>query len=381
MAIAAVSATWTLGGAVESAAAESAAAGFVDPLDSAANFLPAPEQGAFLGLGSTGQRLVGVGLRGLAVVSEDGGGHWRQAAVPVQSDLTAVRFVTAEVGWAAGHDGVILTTADAGAHWSKVLDGRMSQRAFEEYYAEKIAHGQEELQPYLEQIQMNFQAGPSLPYLDICFDTPSFGLAVGPFGMIAATEDGGKTWKPWLEHVDNPDFLGFNAIRRIGGEIYMAGERGTVFRFDRAAQKFSAFPTGYRGGLFGIVGNDRGDLVAFGLQGTLVRGEDGGRRWTRLASPVTTTITGGTLLPDGGPDGALGGAFMLVTIAGQVLVSRDGGLSFRLSSGGGVPGASDATVAGAAHVVIASLAGLAVKPVADLLRAGTALGKDAGNDH
>ena len=41
---------------------------------------------------------------------------WQQADVPVSSDLVAVPFPTPTHGWAVGHDGVVLHSADAGAH-------------------------------------------------------------------------------------------------------------------------------------------------------------------------------------------------------------------------------------------------------------------------
>ena len=71
-----------------------------------------------------GDRLVAVGQRGHVVVSSDGGATWKQAQVPVSSDLVAVYFVDAKQGWAVGHDGVILHTADGGEYWELQLDGR-----------------------------------------------------------------------------------------------------------------------------------------------------------------------------------------------------------------------------------------------------------------
>ena len=68
------------------------------------------------GIARAGNRLVAVGQRGHVVLSDDGGQRWTQATVPVSSDLTAVRFVDAQVGYATGHDGVVLGTRDGGLH-------------------------------------------------------------------------------------------------------------------------------------------------------------------------------------------------------------------------------------------------------------------------
>src|SRR3977135_3294331 len=55
-----------------------------------------------------GTRLVAVGQRGHVLLSDDDGTSWRQAAVPVSVDLTAVHFASPQRGWAVGHDGAIL---------------------------------------------------------------------------------------------------------------------------------------------------------------------------------------------------------------------------------------------------------------------------------
>src|ERR1019366_414977 len=74
-----------------------------------------------------GERLVAVGIRGLVLVSDDGGKQWKQANVPVASDLTDVYFPTAKDGWVVGQDGVVLHTRDGGNTWEKQQDGRMTQ--------------------------------------------------------------------------------------------------------------------------------------------------------------------------------------------------------------------------------------------------------------
>ena len=57
-------------------------------------------------------------------MSTDGGATWKQSAVPVSSDLTAVYFVDENRGWTVGHDGVVLHTDDGGDAWRLQLDGR-----------------------------------------------------------------------------------------------------------------------------------------------------------------------------------------------------------------------------------------------------------------
>ncbi|WP_168791027.1 WD40/YVTN/BNR-like repeat-containing protein [Paraburkholderia aromaticivorans] len=274
---------------------------FIDPLDAPAETAVSPATRPMTAVASAGQRLVGVGQRGVIVVSDDHGHHWRQVASPVQSDLTAITFPTAAEGWAVGHDGVILHTSNGGTSWTKQLDGRVSNERFVAYYRAAVARGDANVaawQSYLKQEENNAKAGPSLPYLDVWFDDASHGYAVGSFGSFAVTSDGGKTWQPGLEHIDNPDFLNLNAIRGVGGEVYIAGERGTVFRLDRASGQFKRLQSGYTGSFFGIVGNEK-RLFAFGLRGTVYQSTDQGGSWQKADTGTDSTLNGATVLGDG----------------------------------------------------------------------------------
>jgi len=260
---------------------------FVDPLDAPAETAVSPGTRPMTAVASAGSRLVGVGQRGVIVVSDDHGHSWRQVPSPVQSDLTAVAFPTPSEGWAVGHDGVILHTSNGGMNWSKQLDGRISNERFVAYYRSAAARGDTSAAPYQKQED-----------LDVWFDNAEHGYAVGSFGSFAVTNDGGRTWQPGLEHVDNPDFLNLNAIRGIGGEVYIAGERGTVFRLDRASGQFKRLQTGYAGSFFGIVGNEK-RLFAFGLRGTVYQSADQGATWQKADTGTDSTLNGATVLGDG----------------------------------------------------------------------------------
>lgn len=274
------------------------AAAFVDPLDAPAEATVSPGSRPMTAVASAGQRLVGVGQRGVIVVSDDHGHSWRQVPSPVQSDLTAVAFPTPSDGWTVGHDGVILHTSNGGASWAKQLDGRLSNAQFIAYYRAAAARGDANAAAYQKQEENNAKAGASLPYLDVWFDDATHGYAVGSFGSFAVTSDGGKTWQPALGRIDNPDFLNLNAIRGIGGDVYIAGERGTVFRLDRASGQFKRLQSGYAGSFFGIVGNDK-LLLAFGLRGTVYQSADQGASWQKTDTGTDSTLNGATVLGDG----------------------------------------------------------------------------------
>lgn len=248
------------------------------------------EQQPILAVTVVKEKIIGVGLRGLIVLSDDGGTSWRQAQVPVQSDLTAVSFPTQTRGWAVGHDGVILTTHDAGETWTKQLDGKMAVALLPDYYQKRVDAGDVGMQSYLDHSRLNAKVPAALPYLGVYFEDEQLGYVVGSFGSIMVTQDGGKTWEPWMHHVDNDKFLNLNDIRHVGATLYMVGERGIIWKLDKIKQRFISLSTGYRGSLFSIDGH--GDtLLAVGLGGTAFRSADGGTTWKLVGIGTSTNLT------------------------------------------------------------------------------------------
>ena len=263
-------------------------AGFKDPLDEPAviqkSFLDKP----LIGSASNGSTVVVVGPRGLILYSDNTGGNWAQANVPVQSDLVAVQMISASQGWAVGHDGVILATSNGGVSWTKQLDGRSGGELFTAYY-EKLLKDGEEVQMALELTELNFRDGPAFPYLDVWFKNEQTGYVVGGFGNIAKTEDGGKTWIPWAHRIDNDAGYHLNSVAGIGNDVFITSERGVIFRLDPKMDYFEPIETGYSGSFIGVVGvADR--VIAYGLQGAAFVSEDGGDSWAAVEGLPASTI-------------------------------------------------------------------------------------------
>lgn len=285
---------------------------FKDPLDHAAEASRTVTDRPMMAVAKAGTRLVAVGSRGLIITSDNNGESWTQSRVPVQSDLLAVQFPTASEGWAVGHDGVILHSRDAGATWEKQSDGRLAGDRYKAFYRKAIDAGDPGMKRALDQLELNFKAGPALPYLDVWFSDTQHGFVVGSFGMIAATADGGKTWEPWLHRIENDEFLNLNSVRGIGDKIYIVGERGMVFALDEKKSHFQETATEYAGSFFGITGN-AGVLVSFGLRGNVYRSGDHGKTWEPVKMPTDATIMGGAEHPNQN-------GFVLVNSLGQLMV-------------------------------------------------------------
>lgn len=301
------------------ASATCGASAFQDVLDVPAMKSALAARGVLNSIARAGERLVAVGQRGHIVYSDDNGQSWVQAAVPVSSDLTAVHFPSARKGWAVGHDGVVLMSADAGAHWEKQLDGRVLGKLMTDYYASPTSDmpaSGEQLVSVQADAQRIADDGPDKPFLTVWFENETSGYVAGAFNLILRTDDGGKTWVPWFDRTENPGQLHFLAMGRAGNDVYLVGEQGIVLKLDPAKRIFRATTTGYKGSFFGLAAEGSSVLV-FGLRGTVYRSTDGGANWEKVPSGVATTITGAATLGDG--------RTVLVSQGGQVLLPAPGG--------------------------------------------------------
>lgn len=288
--------------------------GFIDPLQTLALQSPLAATSVMQGVTRAGKRLVAVGQRGHIVFSDDAGGEWKQAEVPLASDLTAVHFPVPQKGWAVGHDGVVLHSGDGGHRWVKQLDGVQAAALALAYYRERAQGGDADMERMLQEAQRLQAEGADKPFLDVWFENERIGYVIGAFNLMLGTTDGGQTWAPWLHRIDNPRGLHLYGIRGAGPDLYIAGEQGLLLRLDPSRQRFKNVATPYKGSYFGTLVKP-GLVLAYGLRGNAYRSQDRGRSWSRCDTGVSSGITGATVLDDGG--------LVLVTQTGQVLVSRD----------------------------------------------------------
>jgi len=306
-------------------AAVAAEPGWRDVLDTPAIQSARAPHTLFNGLARAGDRIVAAGQRGQILFSDDSGRNWTQAAVPLAADLVAVSFPTAKQGWAVGHGGVIVHSADGGATWTRQFDGRRLGEVMAAAYAlgEAAAPAANAASgPVLEDAKRFAAQGAEASLLDVWFRDETTGWAVGAFGLVLQTTDGGAHWTPLLHAVDNPKGLHLYAVRGVGDDVYLAGEQGLLLKLDRQDARFHAIELPYKGTLFGILGNERA-VVVHGLRGTVLRSADHGATW----QTIPTGVQAG--LPSGTQDAQ--GRFVLVSQAGQILVGHDDGASFALA--------------------------------------------------
>lgn len=244
---------------------------------------PLAKHSLLLGASRAGHRLVLVGERGHVLLSDDHGQQWRQVESPTRATLTAVYFTTPDLGWAVGHDAVILHSSDGGEHWQL-------------QYRDSDAQG---------------------PLLDLWFDQAGRGTAVGAYGQYLRSDDGGGHWR--REALNPDDDFHLNAIAVNNRRQYLAAEAGMLYRrLDE--HPWQPLPSPYEGSFFGILPLQADGLLAFGLRGHLFSSNDHGDHWTRLTLKTQATLTDGQQLNNG--------RIVLVGHEGIVLWSDDGGRHF-----------------------------------------------------
>jgi photosystem II stability/assembly factor-like uncharacterized protein len=286
--------------------------------------MPLASTSLMLDMASVGDTFVVVGERGHVLISEDEGRSWIQQRTPTRVPLTGVWFHNRELGWAVGHDAVILRTEDGGESWCRVYSA-----------------------PELD-----------FPLFDIWFEDERNGFAIGAYGYFLRSSDGGLSWQEetleivaaedaaednepepdaatgaeetddewadedeWLEDESMVDMHLNRIILDAAGRLYIMAEAGNILRSDDGGRSWHRLAPPYDGSFFSGVAPDEESLLVFGLRGNMFRTWDGGESWRDIRLPVDSSLFGGARLPDG--------HIIVVGTAGVMLISAEGE-SFRL---------------------------------------------------
>lgn len=300
----------------------------------AAERVPLADESLILDVVQAGERYVAVGARGHVLTSHDGL-EWEQAEhVPVRATLTRAAFSGGRL-WAVGHDTTIISSSDMGRTWS-------------------LQH---------------FKPEWERPLLDVHFFDANEGIAVGAYGLLMTTSDGGQSWESsdmvdvmtsedidWSEAAESayelaetpseePDVeeefydasedfdrgcyefveCHLNAVLALDRErLMIAGERGYGYRSTDGGATWESFKFPYPGSMFGLLETAEG-IIAFGLRGHVQLSRNFGDDWELLESGVDATLLGGTLDPNGYPVMVGAGATVLTynPHTGRFSVSED----------------------------------------------------------
>ncbi len=163
-----------------------------------------------------------------------------------------------------------------------------------------------------------------IPLFGVYFRNAKEGWATGLWSLLLATDDGGATWrviKPPAEHGADRTGLNFNAIFPAGANtLLIPAEQGKVVLSTDNGGTWKVIDTGYTGSFWSGLALHDGAIVLGGLRGSIYRSTDGGLTWRRVASEGRSSVTGFTQLADG--------SIAASALDGVMLRSTDDGLSF-----------------------------------------------------
>ena len=251
--------------------------------------LVAPEKAPVVAAAMAGKRIVAVGDYGIVILSDDGKAYRQAKAMPTRAVLTSVFFLDDKRGWAAGHDGTIVTTADAGETWQLLRE----------------------------------EPGKERVLLSIWFETALHGLAIGQFGLVLETDDGGKTWRE-RRLVDDREQAEKHLMQIFAGAnglVFVAAESGSIFRSEDAGRNWKAVQTANKGSFWTGLALKDGSILAAGMRGHVYRSTDRGLTWHEVPSESKQSLTAVLQRDDG--------QVLLYGNSGVVLSSKDNGQSLQ----------------------------------------------------
>jgi len=144
-----------------------------------------------------------VGSNTTLLSSSDRGAHWTHTKLGGDAILTTVQFVDATRGFITGEFGIVMTTQDGGANWTK------QAKLPEDFY----------------------------PYSALFVDAQR-GWASGLGGVIQTTADGGKTWTRQANRSGAPLY----ALLRHGDQIYGVGGNQIAVHRGEAWERYEQSP-------------------------------------------------------------------------------------------------------------------------------------------
>jgi photosystem II stability/assembly factor-like uncharacterized protein len=134
------------------------------------------------------------------------------------------------------------------------------------------------------------------PIFSVYFSSEKSGWAVGLWSLMLHTEDGGASWHvknapppPGTKKADR-NFYSIFADKK--GAIYVTCEQGLVMRSMDGGETWTYAETGYKGSLWTGSGLESGAILVGGLRGTIYRSDDQGATWRQASTPYKASITG-----------------------------------------------------------------------------------------
>ena len=213
-----------------------------------------------VGATCVGDVVLVAGDHGLILRSADGGKSYDQIVTPTRRMLTAIILDDQGTSFAVGHDTTVLRSRDSGVSWQSVYcDPEVDLGLF------------------------------SIVALD-----DSRVIAVGAFGTLLISDDGGDHWNQELISEDGPHLY---SLQKSDDRLVVTGEFGSIFESRDGGDDWIPLESPYDGTFFHVLIDSPDSIIVMGLRGNLWEGQPG--LWKRIDSGSEAALFGGCRI---GPD-------------------------------------------------------------------------------
>jgi photosystem II stability/assembly factor-like uncharacterized protein len=229
-----------------------------------------------------GSQGLAVGDRGTLLQTDDGGVTWREQTAPTNLALLDVA-ITADAAVAVGQMGLVLAR-DADGDWTQ-----REVEAEERFLAVDVnAGGLAAAVGGFGQLRLSEDGGASWRRPDVAFSSfveegydphlyavdvlPSGRIVVaGEFGLVVVSDDRGESWRAVRSGDESISALHF----REDGVGYAAGQNGLVLRSPDSGDTWVRVDPGLGGNLLGIASTADGTVIVPGMRNMLISTDDG----------------------------------------------------------------------------------------------------------
>jgi photosystem II stability/assembly factor-like uncharacterized protein len=181
--------------------------------------------------------------------------------------------------------------------WAETEVARLKNASGASENEEAVSAALDDANFALDDATVGAEPGPSRPLLDIWFRDAKEGWAVGAYGMVLHTGNGGRSWD-FVSGLDNPQRLHLNTVLGfVNGNLMVAGEGGRLYR--QVEGHWQEVQTLTDASLYKLMELADGRLLALGFGGALFQSDDRGDSWQAIATPTKASLYGGTQLTDG----------------------------------------------------------------------------------
>ncbi len=248
------------------------------------------------------------------------------------ANLNSIHFLSdGEHGWAVGSSGVILFTSDGGESWAVQTNVVWPQRIEPAKSAAQLYHWPQTIMGQTQQGPPKLNNPPPVEARPprsgpqdlegVFFVDADRGWAVGDYGTILHTKDGGRTWSPQTARTD----ASFTAVtfQADGLRGWVVGSETTVLYTDDGGRiwREQFRRVGYT--LNSVAFHSDGQRGwAVGTEGTILRTVNGGSTWELSTSDTDTNFESVTFDRDGNVGWVVGGAILHTQNGGQTWSSQ-----------------------------------------------------------